>query len=183
MKEFSKDLVKSKLETEKLMNFLKDHKSFKAFKNVEDDKRFQDADIDFLVKIKGKVKSVEVKVDSYTSGNFFFELISNVKADTLGCVFKSKADFWFYYFSNYKKVYIFKTKDMQEYVKLNRNNYRVSDVANSGEGNRENYYTRGLIVPIKDFINSVKVNVIDMEAKPKEKKKVRNKRIFESKEV
>ena len=72
--------------------------------DVQDEKEYQIKDIDLLWTTESggedydTAKTIEVKTDFYTTGNFFFETVSNVKKNTLGCFLKTEADFLFYYF-------------------------------------------------------------------------------------
>ena len=68
-------------------------------KNVRKDKDYQNKDIDIVIKLKdNQTLTIEVKTDSYISGNMFYETISNDVKNEIGCFEKTKSDFIFYYF-------------------------------------------------------------------------------------
>lgn len=92
--------------------------------SVEDtskDKEYQDKDIDFIVK-KGRMEiPIEVKYDSvinYTE-NFFIEVISCVRIDSLGWFHKTHAEYIWYIDKEEDIAYVFKTKDMEDYIENN----------------------------------------------------------------
>ncbi len=70
-------------------------------------KRIQkDIGADIYVYTKdGQVKTVEVKTDTYKSGNLYYETISCVEKQTLGCMAKTCSDILFYYFVGFDRGY------------------------------------------------------------------------------
>ena len=93
--------------------------------DVSQNKDYQNKDIDFLVKLKnGEYISVELKTDTYDTGNIFYEAISNKEHNVLGCMIKSKAKCLFYYFIKTKELYIIDFKAYKKWV--NENNQRFT---------------------------------------------------------
>lgn len=103
--------------------------------------------IDF---INGKQATVEIKTDTYKTGNMFFETISNEEYQTKGCLMKTNADFLFYYFSNYQNgvLYIFKMKAFREFVLNNLSHFRMRRVTNT------THTSIGYIVPLSYIENN-----------------------------
>lgn len=94
-------------------------------KNVEDDREHQARDIDLLCVLESqddeRIVSIEVKGDTkaHTTGNFFFETISNEALGTQGCFLKSEADLLFYYLMESDCLFIFPMKSIQTwFVKM-----------------------------------------------------------------
>jgi len=67
--------------------------------NVENDEKYQAADVDLLWKTTLGDKTIEIKGDTYhRTGNFFLETHSNKERNTPGCFMYTEADFVYYYF-------------------------------------------------------------------------------------
>lgn len=68
--------------------------------DVSQDKEYQHKDIDFLITntVTGKKTTVELKTDTYTTGNFFIEEYTHKESNTYGWLYKSQADVLVYYF-------------------------------------------------------------------------------------
>jgi hypothetical protein len=126
--------------------------------NVEDDVDYQKIDIDLIWHYKEDKNIcedyIEVKADSYTSGNFWLETLSNKKYQTQGCFLKSKAKYYFYYFSKWDKLYIIPLKPAQEWFKENMNRFRESETTTNNQG-EYSHTTVGRIVPIQIIINEL----------------------------
>ena len=118
--------------------------------DVQDEERYQAKDIDLLVTAEGSrdnlddAIAIEVKTDFYTSGNFYFETVSNVGKDTLGCFLKTDSEFIFYYFIKLDKLYILRTGTVQEWFLANKSNYEEKH-STSTDGL---YSSKGYAIPI-----------------------------------
>ena len=120
--------------------------------DVSMDKQYQAQDIDFIcTKLDKSGRTVahtyEVKVDTYTSGNFFFETVSNDKKHTAGCLQYSNADYLLYYFTREEEIYIFQMWEIRKYIMNNMHRFSTKTCQN------EFYRSEGLIVP-KTIIES-----------------------------
>lgn len=148
---------------EKYLNSLDNVIKIKSVKNI---KKYQLADIDFLVYLKeGKEVSIEVKCDSYKSGNLYYETKSCVEFDTIGCLEKTKADYIFYYFLNLKVLYIFKTKKFRKWVQKeiklhnkypNLSKIEKKEVLNKAFNKKDLYTSQGYTIPLKYIENELK---------------------------
>lgn len=123
--------------------------------NVEDDSRFQDFDID-LVKVShdGRTINIEVKSDTYDSGNFFFETISNASKGTEGCFMYTRADYLYYYFTKSSNVYMLPMPVTREWFVKNINRFKQKELATK-KGNKILYYSYGYPVPIETVLKEV----------------------------
>ena len=127
------------------------HPNVSSITDVSDDKFYQKQDVDFVVNFtNGKQALIEIKTDTYKTGNMFFETISNEEYQTKGCLMKTNADFLFYYFSNYQNgvLYIFKMKAFRKFVLDNLPHFRERRVTNT------THTSIGYIVPLSYIENN-----------------------------
>lgn len=140
-------------------NYLKLLKKTVKIKNVEDDPKYQKNDIDLVWVYKKEDKeimiSVEVKTDKYTTGNFWFETLSNEALGTLGCFVKSKARFLFYYFIEWDSMYIIQLKKAQSWFNENMSRFKESKTTTNEKGVYR-HTTVGRLVPISIMMKEVK---------------------------
>lgn len=138
--------------------------------NVEDNKEFQQKDVDLIWIYKSGLEEiishVEVKTDRYKTGNFWLETTSNEELQTTGCFLKSKADLFFYYFSEWDRLYIIPMKQAQSWLMTNINRFRESKTTTKDENEKYQHTTVGRIVPIDIMRREVKdIKVIDNVSK------------------
>lgn len=95
--------------------------------SVQNIKKYQDDDIDFIVEFTNKKSAtIEVKTDTYKSGNLYYETKSCVEKNTIGCLEKTKADYIFYYFNKYDRLYILKTNLFRKWVREEIKNFNLN---------------------------------------------------------
>ncbi|HAU86332.1 MAG TPA: hypothetical protein DCW90_12800 [Lachnospiraceae bacterium] len=112
-------------------------------------------DIDLIVnKTNGTSYTVEIKTDTYVTGNLFFEVISNEQRQTERCLMKSDAQFLFYYFLKTKTLYILNMKKFRQFV-LDR-----TDTLKEKRVKNKLFTSRGFLVPL---------SLIEAEMKPLKK--------------
>lgn len=120
--------------------------------DVSKDKTYQDKDIDFIVKLKsGENISVELKTDTYDTGNIFYEAISNQEYNVLGCMIKSKAKCLFYYFIKTKELYIIDFKEYKKWVNKNNARFAKKRIKNINRCGNEITHSVGLLIPKRVF--------------------------------
>lgn len=128
-------------------------------KNVEDVKGYQINDIDLVWVYKKDKKdlmiSVEVKTDKYTTGNFWFETVSNESLGTPGCFLKSKAKYLFYYFTQWDSIYIIPLKPAKLWFLENMKRFKESKTTTKDKDGNYVHTTVGRIVPISTMIEEV----------------------------
>jgi hypothetical protein len=118
--------------------------------DVTNDKDWQARDIDLLVRGKRKKRwrSVEVKVDSYVSGNVYLELVSSYGRP--GCVFKSRADVWCYWLSSLGILLLIDLPALQLWLLDHSRDYKRSQVT-SIKGNAR-WSVQGIAVPYETLV-------------------------------
>ena len=156
--DFNERLNFSKIGTEKIIQYYAEKGEY--LHSVEDIEKFYKHDIDLVLKEGSKLTTIEVKVDSYKSGNFFLEIMSNKEKKTLGCLLTTKANKLFYYFINLKKLYIFDRKRLKDWIIKNKVNYRK--VETSTPVGDEWYTTVGLVVSIPTLTKELKPEEVDV---------------------
>ena len=164
--EFKNSLNIGKNGEETIKNYLYSLENVLRVESVQDDKKYQNDDIDFIVYMKNNKKfTVEVKSDTYTSGNLYYETKSCIEFNTLGCLEKTKADFIFYYFINFDTLYIFKTNKFRDWVREEIKSYysnpslsklKKSSVINRlSKNNNKTYTSEGFTIPLKHIENNL----------------------------
>jgi hypothetical protein len=133
--------------------------------NVEDVSKYQTKDIDLIWETQKATYQVELKVDRYQTGNFFFETRSNTERGTPGCFLYTEADLLFYYFLPVKQLYILPMPGVREWF-LNHqrapgrpghplNTFRETDTTTPVYSCAGFYTTRGALVPIEMVLKEV----------------------------
>jgi hypothetical protein len=135
--------------------FLSSFPSSIAVVNVEDHPAYRKKDIDllwiYLHKGNEQMKRIELKVDRYTSGNFFFETASNVAKGTDGCFMYTEADYLFYYFQQWKKLYVLPVEEVRAWFVSNEERFTEKSLGTK-IGDKQVYSSKGKLVPIKTVI-------------------------------
>lgn len=115
---FKKSLILGEEGEAKIFDYLKTQEKTELVKDVRDDKEYQSKDIDFIVTQKnGRIFSVEVKTDQYDSQNLFYETISAVETNSIGCMEKSQAKYLIYYFTKFDKFYLIDLKEFNTWIR------------------------------------------------------------------
>lgn len=146
--------------------FLRSFPSSLSVINVEDHKTYRKKDIDllwvYLANGVEQMKRIELKVDRYTSGNFFFETASNVGKGTDGCFMYTEADYLFYYFQEWKKLYVLPVAEVRAWFIENEERFPEKSLGTK-IGDKQIYSSKGRLVPIRTVIKecpSVKVHIL-----------------------
>ena len=134
-------------------SFLEQHPSHIEFINVEKNEAYQKIDIDFLwtYMLNGKVvqSTCELKTDTYTTQNLFFETHSNLTKGTPGCFMYTEATYLFYYYINKGELYIMHTNTVREWFKVNIDRFQEKFLNTKSNQSDEKYYrSAGRLVPI-----------------------------------
>ena len=135
--------------------FLRSYPSSLSIINVEDHEVYRKKDIDllwvYLANGAEQMKRIELKVDRYTSGNFFFETASNVGKGTDGCFMYTEADYLFYYFQQWKKLYILPVEEVRPWFIENEERFEEKSLGTK-IGNKQAYSSKGRLVSIQTVI-------------------------------
>ena len=131
--------------TEVVIGFLKSIYQDDTFVNVELEKEYQKIDVDFVWKHGKKEYLLEIKVDSYTTNNIFYEFYSNYELKTQGCMEKTECDFLLYYYSQKDILYILNPKEFKKYVHKYQQWLTPKFIPNSS------FQSMGYTIPIADL--------------------------------
>lgn len=134
-----------------IIKWLENNPKVESVEDVTNDKFFQNLDIDLLVhNVDKRDYSVEIKTDTYVSGNFFFEVISNEEYQTEGCLMKSQANYLFYFFLKTKILYIINLDKFRKFVLENQDRWQERQVKN------RSFTSRRYLVPIDVVMSELK---------------------------
>ena len=115
---------------------------------------FQKQDIDLVVDFRnGKRATIEIKTDTYTSGNIFYETLSNKEYNVPGCMEKSSADFLFYYFTKTNELYIINFRKYREWFHQNISLFSKKEFYNMDRSRTGKYTSVGYTIP-KSFLEN-----------------------------
>lgn len=100
-----------------VLDYLRKSPSVQKVVDMANNKMFFHKDVDFVIqKTDGKMIRAEIKTDTYTSGNIYYETVSNEEYSTDGCMKKTDCDYLFYYFLKFDKLYILKMDKYKEFA-------------------------------------------------------------------
>ena len=122
------------------------------YDDVSDVREYQKQDIDFIVKCGESDLKFEVKNDTRiaTTGNIFFETMSNVDYSTNGCFNKTKADVMVIVSESESKLYMISSNALKKYVDENKSHLRfISRVPGSN--------SCGYLVPVSKLGETIKI--------------------------
>ena len=123
---------------EKLFDFAKQYHSNCKHSDVRELKKYQEKDIDFIIT---ESFGIEAKIDFYPEENFFFEIISNENINSIGCCFKTKAKYLWYYFVKTNALYVIPVENLQNFLRGDVEQYKKKGGDNA----------IGVVIPIKEF--------------------------------
>lgn len=145
--EFSKSTLIGEMGEKRIMEFVKSLSFIEDIKDVSKDKQFQSLDIDLVAKLKdNSIKSIEIKTDTYDTGNLFYETMSCVETNSIGCMEKTEADLIFYYFIKTKELYILRTKELRKWFHNKKYNFQIKTLNNWRYDNSK-YTSKGYAIP------------------------------------
>lgn len=112
---------------EHILQYLQESDTVEDIQDVRSDKAYQKIDVDFVITMtNGEVFKIEVKTDTYKSGNIYYETMSSVETDSIGCFEKTEADFLFYYFVNLQTLYVFSMPEYKEWFNLKEADFKAA---------------------------------------------------------
>ena len=124
--------------------------------DVTSDQKYRNQDIDLL----WGTETIEIKVDTYTTGNFFFETQSNKERGTPGCFMYTKADWIYYYFIKTKTLYKLPMPETRMWFEQNINKFAERSTKTSCGGPQGYYTTVGRLVPISMLADYVHKEIL-----------------------
>lgn len=132
---------------------MNNHPNIDKVFDVRDDRNYQEIDVDYVIELKNhQRKTVEVKTDSYKSGNIFYESSSASEVCSEGCMNKTQADYLFYYFINMDELYIIHMASYKNFV-LYFEDYLITqgcrkELKNYGKNSKKTYTSVGYAIPL-----------------------------------
>lgn len=137
---------------ENVLGYLRSMERVDSVKDVSRDKEYQAIDVDCLVSTsRGKEIPMEIKTDSYDSGNLFFEYVSSVEQATEGCMIKTEAEILLYYFIKSDKLYIINMNSFREWFYAKKSYFDSKNLKKiiKNKGKTKGTYTSvGYTIPI-----------------------------------
>ena len=125
-----------------------------SVENVEGDPDYQRKDIELLWTTIRRDYSIEIKADRWhTTGNFFFETVSNKEKGTPGCFLYTEADFLFYYFTDPRQLYILPMPRTRQWFLASL--ARFAEKETTTPVGSSHYTTVGRLVPIASVLQEV----------------------------
>lgn len=122
--DFNESIQKGKQGEDYIISVLKKNKHIKSITDVSNDSSYFEKDIDYLIEFNsGKIQSVELKTDFTTYPNFFYEEISSMETNSLGCFEKTEADRLLYYFIKLNILYIFDMEKFRNWFHENKEDF------------------------------------------------------------
>jgi hypothetical protein len=125
-----------------------------AVADVEDQPSWQEVDVDLLwiyqdANLDLCTVRIEVKADRWdTSGNFFFETVSNQGRGSEGCFLYTEADYVYYYFINSQRLFILPMPQTRDWF------LRETETSTPTQDG-DFYITVGRLVPIDVVVREV----------------------------
>ena len=140
----SDQLKEGKKGEEKILQLLKVRHPEAEVEDVRNVQKYREDDIDFVITLpSGQIKTIEVKADRHTTGNFVPEEWSTNPKNTdesgefiedgsgsIGCFRKTKADYIYYYFLKWDSLFVIRTKPFQEWFEEARHAFVRCNVYN-----------------------------------------------------
>ncbi|MEI4282541.1 hypothetical protein [Tetragenococcus halophilus] len=138
--------------------FMLNHPKIESVMDVRDDRNYQKIDVDYQVRMaNGTELGVEVKTDSYKSGNIFYETVSAEEVASRGCLDKTQADYLFYYFINLDRLYILNMSAYRNFVQYYQSYFDTQgfrkELKNYRANNADTYTSIGYAIPLS-FLHS-----------------------------
>ena len=128
------------------------------YRDVSNIREYQEQDVDFIVSFKNPQVDLkfEVKNDTRiaTTGNIFFETMSNVDYSTNGCFNKTKSDVMVIVSESERRLYMISSRSLKRFVDENKDSLRfISRVPGSN--------SCGYLVPVKRLGDNLKIKNCD----------------------
>ncbi len=131
-----------------LRAFLEADPTLRRYQDVSDVESYRKMDIDAILHFQdGPRRKIEMKTDTYTTGNIFYETESCVEYNTPGCMDKTKAEYLYYYFPGYDKVYILRMDKYRIWFKLHKHMFKYHTFGN--EKKSGDTHSGGYAIPMK----------------------------------
>lgn len=167
--------IKRGAEGEKIVEaYLKKMRNVHRVVAMANNPLFYHKDVDYVVEFEDRSKiMLEVKTDSYKSGNIYYETVSNEKYNVDGCMEKTAAHWLAYYFSEFDRLYLLKMAEykqlMDNLIKINHPAMKRKEVFNKARKAGETYKSIGYTLPLAVLEEMMPKNTIMIYNSLKEK--------------
>lgn len=135
-----------------IIDYLEKSPNVKSILDVSDKKMYQEIEVDLILKMTNDEElKIEVKTDTYTSGNIYYETVSAVETKSVGGFEKTQADYIFYFFINLNTLYILERKEYQKWFRKNQEAFKEKGYEKKVLNNRWNgtkYTSVGYAFPV-----------------------------------
>lgn len=150
---FSESLKVGAQGEEIVKKFLQNMNNVHKVVDMANNNLFYHKDVDFVVEFEDRSKQmVEIKTDVYTSGNIYYETISNEGYNVDGCMEKTSAHWLLYYFITLDKLYVLKMdtyrKIMNDLIERNHPAMKKREVFNNAKTAGMTYKSIGYTLPL-----------------------------------
>lgn len=151
--EFDKSIVIGEEGEEIVKKYLESLPAIHKVVNMAKNPLFYHKDVDFVIEfIDATKKRLEIKTDTYTSGNIYYETVSNNNYKVDGCMKKTECDWLAYYFIKFDKLYLLKMDKYKEVVEdLIKKDYpaiKKHEVKNRDKTGTKIYTSIGYTIPL-----------------------------------
>lgn len=159
---------------ELIIDFCKTLPSFYKIQDVHADMCWRDKGVDIILWYKDTQDNIhktliDVKGDTYNTGNFYFEYYSDEANQTPGCFIKSYADWFYYYFWETELLYCLPLPKVRKWWETNRNRFKDKRTKISSSHGRT-WNSCGSCVPIATVLEEIpNIRIIDLKEYNKEK--------------
>ena len=152
---YMQDSVKvGELGEKAVLNFLLTKNYVQSYFDVRGEKAYLEKDVDYIIMFIDKSRHpIEIKTDTYShTGYIFYEFISCIERNTLGCFQKTKARWIFYYFVNDGTLYIIHVRKFRYWYEENKCRFKTATVTNeildeNGKHTGKFFHSNGHLIP------------------------------------
>lgn len=133
-----------------------------AVEDVSLNRNYWNKDIDLIARKENKEIKIEVKWDSriHHTGNMFIETETDVDLNRAGWFKFCEADYIFYGDEKRNLFYIFKNKDLQEFVQKNASHLEKRKAPDYNYKKQIRKISQGFLVPMDEFSQEYNVQVV-----------------------
>ena len=127
--------------------YLESKNNLRRYEDVSDRYTYRRQDIDAILHyLTGKTRTIEIKTDTYTTGNIFYETESCVEYNTPGCMEKTKAEYLYYYLENFNKLYVIQMEKYRIWFNLHKHMFKRHTFIN--KKNSGDTHSAGYAIPM-----------------------------------
>ena len=112
--------------------YLESKPNIRRYEDVSDSYTYRRKDVDGILHfLSGAKREIEIKTDTYTTGNIFYETESCIEYNTPGCMEKTQAEYLYYYLEAYNKLYVLQMDKYRKWFHLHKHMFKYHKFKNS----------------------------------------------------